>query len=341
MWSSWTESAKASLQQAVDRAGDALEKTGDVLTQAATTQKHRQDTRAEKKADPEDGTVESVTKSQQGEVVSSEGIYKNFQLGWSSVVESTKVGLQKASQVVEEQQSKIQLAMKEAQNEANGIVRPRPLHLPLDVAALQDAQVVYLTDRILTLSHPAMASASNGEITAERKLAAVGHLLQKRHSGRFSKMMEYDRSRLLLFSHLTPESIFCRFSAVIWNLSEVDYSHAAASIFEDQGTFSSRFSLHGYLCLRSVDSHFSMDIILSNSAQLQLSWITKSAIGFASEVAHVNGVLAKGGRPKCCSCSLLDWERANEYSGRCIFMLDATSRIWKRHGGSLGLYRSM
>ena len=64
-------------------------------------------------------------------------------------------------------------------------------------------QVVYITDRIITLSHPHMQSDSDGDITADRKLAAVGHLLQKRHGGKY----------------------------MVWNLSEVEYD---ATVLDDQ-----------------------------------------------------------------------------------------------------------
>jgi tensin len=79
----------------------------------------------------------------------------------------------------------------------------RDPRLPLDVEALRDAEVVYITDRILTMSHPAVPSKSNPAITAERKLAAVGHLLNRRHDGRF----------------------------LVWNLSEVEYE---ISVLDDQ-----------------------------------------------------------------------------------------------------------
>jgi protein-tyrosine phosphatase len=53
------------------------------------------------------------------------------------------------------------------------------------------------------MSHPATTSKTNPSITAERKLAAVGHLLKKRHDGRF----------------------------LVWNLSEVEYD---VSVLDDQ-----------------------------------------------------------------------------------------------------------
>ena len=69
--------------------------------------------------------------------------------------------------------------------------------------ALRDAEVVYITDRLITMGHPAMQSSTDGDITAERKLAAVGHLLDRRHGGRY----------------------------MVWNMSEVEYEY---SVLDDQ-----------------------------------------------------------------------------------------------------------
>ena len=77
------------------------------------------------------------------------------------------------------------------------------LSLPVDTESLIDAEVVYVTDRVITMGHPAMQSAINGDITPDRKLAAVAHLLQKRHQGRY----------------------------MVWNLSELEYDY---SVLDDQ-----------------------------------------------------------------------------------------------------------
>ena len=79
----------------------------------------------------------------------------------------------------------------------------KDISLPLDSESLRDAEVVYLTDRLITMSHPAMQSPKNGDITPNRKLAAISHLLQKRHGGKF----------------------------MIWNLSELEYDY---SLLNDQ-----------------------------------------------------------------------------------------------------------
>ena len=152
--------------------------------------------------------------------VQQQEVLKKMQLGWSSVTESVK----KATEAVEENSVKFsrQLAKqteqfkKEAVTAAHNIGVPQELMqgvrgvyykrdpaLPLDVKALKDAEVVYITSRLITMSHPAKPSEVDPDITGERKLAAVGHLLERRHAGRY----------------------------MVWNLSEVEYD---ASIFDDQ-----------------------------------------------------------------------------------------------------------
>ena len=114
-------------------------------------------------------------------------------MGWSSVLQQTKAGLEKAQHAVEEQQHKI----KERIQQVRTSYYKRDPNLPLDVPALKDAEVIYITDRIITMGHPAMASSRDSDISGERKLAAIGHLLHKRHDGKY----------------------------MVWNLSEVDYDN--------------------------------------------------------------------------------------------------------------------
>lgn len=227
MWSSWSESAKSSITSA-------LEKTGDAITKAATNARHP--TSSSSGATPEagDSTEPSPSPSPSNNIVSptstgryaaerpsssdedggddtpspsrlllpqsGDALLKNLQVGWTSVVETTKASLKVAQEKIEEEQHKLTERMHKARS--NFI--KRDIELPLDVPALKDAQVVYLTDRLITLSHPALASTVHPDIiTAERKLAAVAHLLQKRHQGRY----------------------------MVWNLSEVEYD---TTLFDDQ-----------------------------------------------------------------------------------------------------------
>ena len=119
--------------------------------------------------------------------------------GWGNVVNATKEVTKEAIGKIEEEQTKIQARL--FQNN-NGPYK-RDLNLPLDVESLRDAEVVYITDRLISMGHPAMQSAVDGDITPDRKLAAIAHLLQKRHEGKY----------------------------MVWNLSELAYNY---SILDDQ-----------------------------------------------------------------------------------------------------------
>ena len=204
MWSSWTEKASKSIT-------DALEKTGEAITQAATKAKHKPPT----KTPTEDDGLERSMSDNSGEEtaaaskssdsplkmpsVDKDKILKNFQMGWSSVVESTKRSTEALKEAVEKEQMRLEQTLSFRKR---GFYKRDP-NLPLDVEALRDAEVVYITDRIITMSHPALPSNVDPSITGERKLAAIGHLLQRRHDGRF----------------------------LVWNLSEVEYD---ISILSDQ-----------------------------------------------------------------------------------------------------------
>lgn len=124
-----------------------------------------------------------------------------FRAWTNNVAESTKNLISETQKTLEKEQARIQ-ANAPSLFSRGGPYRRDP-NLPLDVEALRDAEVVYITDRIVTLSHPYMQSTTDGDITPDRKLAAVGHLLQKRHGGRY----------------------------MVWNLSEVEYD---ASVLDDQ-----------------------------------------------------------------------------------------------------------
>lgn len=207
MWSSsWTKGITEALEktgeaisQAEKKASkgltEALEKTGDAITQAATKATHREPATTAEGAEEEG--EQHASHSMVNLDINKAKMLKNLQMGWSSVVEGTKQAVEATKEAVELERSRLE------QNFLRKGFYKRDPKLPLDVEALRDAEVVYVTDRILTMSHPAMASSVNPSITAGRKLAAVGHLLQRRHDGRF----------------------------LVWNLSEVDYD---ISVLDDQ-----------------------------------------------------------------------------------------------------------
>ena len=134
-------------------------------------------------------------------------LQNNFKTGWHSVVENAKKGVQTAQDLVEKEQQRLELLM--LQRDAPKYFA-RDLNLSLDVPALKDAEVVYVTDRIISMSHPALPSSTDpNSITGERKLAAVCHLLEKRHGTG---------------------------NVMIWNLSEVtNYHQQAAQVLERVG----------------------------------------------------------------------------------------------------------
>lgn len=117
---------------------------------------------------------------------------------WSSFAQATQSATKTAIHNIEREQEHIKARL--------GLQKgpyKRDLSLPLDTESLRDAQVIYITDRLITMGHPAMQSAVDGDISPERKLAAIAHLLEKRHNGKF----------------------------MIWNLSELEYDY---SVFDDQ-----------------------------------------------------------------------------------------------------------
>mmetsp|Transcript_27971 Transcript_27971/g.34507 ORF Transcript_27971/g.34507 Transcript_27971/m.34507 type:complete len:800 (-) Transcript_27971:148-2547(-) len=212
MWSNLLSSGEA----AKERLASALERTNEALSQRASTHaqnvartssmspssmasrsKEEEDTNQSPKEQGE-GSASSFFKNiNQQQPKGGAELYESLKTGWGSVLEATKNAVETTKDAVEKEQTRIHASLF-----ANGPYK-RDLSLPLDTEALRDAEVVYLTDRLITMSHPAMQSPTNGDITPQRKLAAVAHLLQKRHGGKF----------------------------MIWNVSELEYDY---SILEDQ-----------------------------------------------------------------------------------------------------------
>ena len=193
------DKAREEFQKTLEKAGDALGKTGDVISKAATNAGRN----ARAAGDVTDQHDDNAPPLEQSE------LFSTFKTGWSSVVEQTKASIA----VAEEKARALQLQAEETVKQQQALMEKRiqsvrtayhtrDINLPLDVPALKEAQVVYITDRLISMSHPAMASP-DGSITAERKLAAVAHMLQRRHENKY----------------------------MVWNLSEVDYN---VGIMQDQ-----------------------------------------------------------------------------------------------------------
>lgn len=223
MWSSWTEKAK----EALEKTTAALENTGEAITRAATqstanpaaAKTAENDSAFEKEVDDLEKEISKAAvpsdaaTSPTSPMIAMPNIRQvdkeRMMNIWSTVVETTKKAAEDTKRAAEEavhvtkdvvETSRSTL---ERQFQLKKGFYKRDPSLPLDVEALRDAEVVYITDRIITMSHPATASKRIPAITAERKLAAIGHLLDRRHDGRY----------------------------LCWNLSEVDYD---ISILDDQ-----------------------------------------------------------------------------------------------------------
>lgn len=119
----------------------ALEKTGDAISKAAT-----QAGKAAQQTSPEE-TPSNPNPEQP--------LLGSLSHGWNTMVTNTKAHLQQAEEKMKEQQEK----MKDRLSRARSAYYKRDPSLPLDVEALQDAQVVYITDRIITMGHPASKSS--------------------------------------------------------------------------------------------------------------------------------------------------------------------------------------
>jgi hypothetical protein len=172
MWSSWAESAKSSVTQALD-------KTGDIISKAATNagksvrEKNSNDNRISQNKyhtneptivqlppDPKNPVplpVQDVVSDVPAAMPSIEKTNENHLLnnisqGWFNVLDATKATLKHAEDAIKEQ--KMMFEQSVIKSIKVNSYQKHDVSLPLDVEALQDAEVVYITDRIITMGHP-------------------------------------------------------------------------------------------------------------------------------------------------------------------------------------------
>ena len=179
MWSSWAESAKSSVTQALD-------KTGDIISKAATNagksareknqsnigtpqdQFHtNQPTIVQLPPDPKksvplstdaastdinnNNSTPTQTSSNSTGNPNENQLLSSISQGWFNVLDATKATFKHAEEAINEQRAAFeQSVIKSIKNNYH----KRDVSLPLDVEALQDAEVVYITDRIITMGHP-------------------------------------------------------------------------------------------------------------------------------------------------------------------------------------------
>lgn len=166
MWTSWSEAAKNSVTQALEKTGDVISRAatdvGKSARQQQTSQEH--DSTSNNQLESQRGAVDGIQSNNNAAVeettddasmfksqFENNDIFKSFTVGWNTVVETTKASIQIAEEKVKEQQQLFQQKLLKARV---AYYRRDP-SLPLDVEALKDAEVVYITDRIITMGHPA------------------------------------------------------------------------------------------------------------------------------------------------------------------------------------------
>ena len=160
----------------------ALEKTGDVISKAATN--------AGKTArnKPGDGPQEDALEQQhEGETPTwyeqptiaaipdkRQEILSSFTQGLSHMLETTKQSMKEAEQKVEASWKQAEEKVKARLSMARTAYYKRDPSLPLDVEALKDAEVVYITDRIITMGHPACESCCLSLLCCSLNISDVG-----------------------------------------------------------------------------------------------------------------------------------------------------------------------
>ena len=184
MWSSWAESAKSSVTQALDKTGDIISKAATNAGKSAREKNHtsndntstpqdqlhntNQPTIVQLPPDPKKSVSSSTDEasstdinknnnSTQAQTSSNTNHPNENQLlstisqGWFNVLDATKATFKHAEEAIIEHRTAFeQNVLKSMKNNYH----KRDVSLPLDVEALQDAEVVYITDRIITMGHP-------------------------------------------------------------------------------------------------------------------------------------------------------------------------------------------
>ena len=167
MWNSWAETAKSSMTQALEKTGDVISKAATNAGKSARTNKPGDDGAD----DPKSEQQQQQQQQQGGEAADSptwydqptiaaipdkrQEILSSLTQGWSNMLETTKQSMKEAEQKVEASWKNAEEKVKARLSMARTAYYKRDPSLPLDVEALKDAEVVYITDRIITMGHPA------------------------------------------------------------------------------------------------------------------------------------------------------------------------------------------
>ena len=162
MWSNWAENAKSSMTQALEKTGDALSKAATNAGKSARSHDNRPSATAGGEGDGNEDEEQKQSAYDQPTIAAipdkRQEMLQNLSQGWSSVVKTTKASMKQAEQKVEASLKQAEEKVKTRLSKARATFYKRDPSLPLDVEALKDAEVVYITDRIITMGHPASES---------------------------------------------------------------------------------------------------------------------------------------------------------------------------------------
>jgi hypothetical protein len=170
MWSSWAENAKSSVTQALEKTGDVLSKAASNVGKSAQSNSIAHDndiSQRDKRVTSESihdlneptvaespAAVSEDPKAQDSTLVTNENqLLTSLTHGWFNVLETTRASIRHAEETINEQRAMFQQTVIAKAVSSKPCIRDPAL--PLDVEALKDAEVVYITDRIITMGHPA------------------------------------------------------------------------------------------------------------------------------------------------------------------------------------------
>jgi hypothetical protein len=152
MWSSFTEKATKGLTDALEKSSQALNEAEkqatkhftETLEKTRLTQKSTEVKSGE--CQDNDGEEEGQATSRTAQLnvpgINQDTVLKNLQMGWSSVVETTKRTMEVTKEVVDTERARIE---ENFSLRKKGFVK-RDARLPLDAEALRDAEVVSTMD---------------------------------------------------------------------------------------------------------------------------------------------------------------------------------------------------
>lgn len=153
MWSSlsWAESATSRMTQALEKTGDAISKAATQAgrnARSSNSSNNQNDTDQQQQSKPK-GRYDTTTAANSTTAPSNTPM-PSLAAAFTSAVSQTKHTVEHK---IKEQQAKLQQQISNAK-----LQYYQQQNRKLDLPALRDAQVVYITNRIITMGHPGSES---------------------------------------------------------------------------------------------------------------------------------------------------------------------------------------